>query len=298
MEHILLPTNIEFLDTDQNNVGKVVITPCHQGYGTTLGNALRRVLLSSLPGAAIESVRIKGATHEFAHIDGVLEDVLEIILNLKKVAVKSHSDMPVTLTLTKKGTGEVTAADFDKNADVELVNPEQKICSVTSENLKFEMEVTVGKGRGYVPVEEKDSKNLDLGTILIDSLYTPIRDVGYKVDMIRVGDVTDFEKLMLTIETNGTITPKEAVVQSTKILMDHLNLILERAGEFEQVVPAVVETIEEPAVEAEEEVVVAPSEENEDDIVVKPITIEDDEEVTTEKTAKKAKKAKKTKITE
>jgi len=280
MEHILLPTNIEFLDTDQNNVGKVVITPCHQGYGTTLGNALRRVLLSSLPGAAIESVRIKGASHEFAHVDGVLEDVLEIILNLKKVAVKSHSDVPVVLTLTKKGVGDVTAADFDKNADVELVNPEQKICTITDDKLKFEMEVTIGKGRGYLPVEEKDSKNLDLGTILIDSLYTPIRDVGYKVDMTRVGDVTDFEKLTLTIETNGTITPKAAVVQSTKILMDHFALILERAGEGE-IEPVVEEAV--PQVEPEE------------DVMVKPIEIEDEEDVVA---VKKPKKAKKTKIAE
>lgn len=279
MEHILLPTNIEFLDTDQNNIGKVVITPCHQGYGTTLGNALRRVLLSSLPGSAIESVRIKGASHEFAHVDGVLEDVLEIILNLKKVAVKSHSDVPVILTLTKKGTGEVTVADFDKNADVELVNPEQKICTVTDEKLKFEMEVTIGKGRGYVPVEEKDSKNLDLGTILIDSLYTPIRDVGYKVDMIRVGDVTDFEKLTLTIETNGIITPKEAVVQSTRILMDHFALILEHAGEKQ------IEPIAE---------VVAPVE-SEEEVMVKPVEIEDEDDIVVEK---KPKKAKKTKIAE
>jgi len=280
MEHILLPTNIEFLDTDQNNVGKVVITPCHQGYGTTLGNALRRVLLSSLPGAAIESVRIKGASHEFAHVDGVLEDVLEIILNLKKVAVKSHSDVPVVLTLTKKGVGDVTAADFDKNADVELVNPEQKICTITDDKLKFEMEVTIGKGRGYLPVEEKDSKNLDLGTILIDSLYTPIRDVGYKVDMTRVGDVTDFEKLTLTIETNGTITPKAAVVQSTKILMDHFALILERAGEGEIMPVADVS---------------APVEEATDEVFVKPVEMEDEEDVVV---AKKPKKAKKTKIAE
>ncbi|HOX61153.1 MAG TPA: DNA-directed RNA polymerase subunit alpha [Candidatus Magasanikbacteria bacterium] len=290
MENILLPTNIEFLDTDQTNVGKVIITPCHQGYGTTLGNALRRVLLSSLPGAAIESVRIKGASHEFSHIDGVLEDVLEIILNLKKVAVKSHSDVPVILTLTKKGIGEVTVADFDKNADVELVNPEQRICTVTDDKLKFEMEVTVGKGRGYVPVEEKDSKNLDLGTILIDSLYTPIRDVGYKVDLTRVGDVTDFEKLLLTIETNGTITPKEAVVQSAKILMDHLTLILERAGEFEPVVK--------PAEEVKAEDVVS-GEEDENEIFVKPIAIEEeDDDQETEKPAKKIKKTKKTKLTE
>jgi DNA-directed RNA polymerase subunit alpha len=226
MENILLPTTIEFLETDQKNVGKVLITPCHQGYGTTLGNAMRRVLLSSLPGAAIESVKIKGVQHEFSAIDGVLEDVVQVILNLKQVAVISHSDDPVTLSLSKKGSGVVTAGDFDKNSDVEIINPELKIAEVTDDKLNLEMEIVVGKGRGYVPVSEKETKGLDLGTIAIDSLYTPIRDVGYNVELTRVGDITDYEKLEITIETNGTITPKEAIEQSTKILMDHFSLVL------------------------------------------------------------------------
>jgi DNA-directed RNA polymerase subunit alpha len=230
MEHILLPTTIEFVETDQLNVGKVVITPCHQGYGTTLGNALRRVLLSSLPGAAVESVRINGVQHEFSTIEGVREDVVEIILNLKLVAVKSFAEGPVVLTLKKKGKGDVIAGDFEKNSDVEIVNPDLKIATITDDKKVLEMEITIGKGRGYVPVEEKDAKSLDLGTILIDSLYTPIRDVGYNVELTRVGDVTDYEKLNLNIETNGTISPKEAVHQSTKILMDHFALILDVAG--------------------------------------------------------------------
>lgn len=230
MEQILLPSTIDFVDTDNPNIGKMVITPCSQGYGTTLGNALRRVLLSSLPGSAIESVKISGAQHEFSTVDGIKEDVVEIILNLKQLAVKLHVDEPVTLSLTKKGKGVVTAKDFDKNADVDIINGDFEIATIT-DNITLEMEVTVGKGRGYVSVEKKDVKNLDLGTILIDSLYTPIRDVGYRVEMTRVGDVTDFEKLTLNIETNGTITPREAVSQATKVLMDHFALVLDISGD-------------------------------------------------------------------
>lgn len=232
MEDILLPTTIEFTDGDQPNVGKVVITPCQKGYGTTLGNALRRVLLSSLPGAAIESVKIDGVQHEFSAIEGVQEDVVEIILNLKQVAVRCFSDEPVVLSLTKKGKGDITAADFEKNSDIEIVNPDLKIMTVTDPKKEISMEVVIGKGRGYVPVEAKDSKSMDLGTIAIDSLYTPIRDVGYNVESTRVGDVVDYEKLVLNIETNGTITPKRAIEQSTKILMDHFSLILDIAGDM------------------------------------------------------------------
>lgn len=248
MEHILLPTTVEFIETDQRNVGKVLITPCHQGYGTTLGNALRRVLLSSLPGAAVESVKITGVQHEFSTIEGIFEDIVQIILNLKQIAVKCYSDQPVVLNLKKKGKGDITAEDFEKNSDVEIVNPELKIATITDDKKVLEMEIVVSKGRGYVPVEEKDAKNLDLGTILIDSLYTPIRDVGYNVELTRVGDVTDYEKLTLTIETNGTISPKDAVQQATKILMDHFALILDAAGN------STVDLREDISVEEEKEV--------------------------------------------
>lgn len=244
MEHILLPSTIEFQETDEKNVAKVIITPCQQGYGTTLGNSLRRVLLSSLPGAAVESVKINGVQHEFSTVDGVQEDVVEIILNLKQLAVKSFSDEPVTLSLRKKGIGDVTAVNFEKNSDIEIVNPELKILTITDAKKEVEMEVTINKGSGYVPVSEKEGKNLDLGTILIDSLYTPIIDVGYRVEMIRVGDITNYEKLTLKIETNGTITPKEALSQSTNILMDYLGLILE-ASELDPVNSKVKEITEE-----------------------------------------------------
>jgi len=247
MEHIQLPSTIEFQETDQPNVGKVVVTPCHQGYGTTLGNALRRVLLSSLPGAAVESVKVDGVSQEFSAVEGLREDMIELILNMKQVAVISHTEELVTLSLTKKGAGPVTAGDFDKNADVEIMNPELVLGHITDAKKELQLEVTIGHGRGYVPVAERNTKDLDLGTIAIDALYTPIRDVGYNVEMTRVGDVTNYEKLTISIETNGTITPKDAVVQATKILMDHFALVLDPDS-----TPVAVEEVAE---EAKEEVV-------------------------------------------
>lgn len=254
MEHIFLPTSVAFEETDRPHVGKLVISPCHQGYGTTLGNALRRVLLSSLPGAAVGAIKIKGVQHEFSGIDGVLEDMIQIILNVKQMAVKSYSNSPIVLTLTKKGIGEITAGDFEKNADVEVMNKDLKLMTVTDKNKEIEMEIIVEPGRGYVPVAEKDAKNLDLGTILIDSLYTPIRDVGYEIQLVRVGDVTDFEKLVLTIETNGTVTPRDAVEQATKILMDHFSLVLDASRDGiaeERLAPVELEAVSEEEVEEE-----------------------------------------------
>lgn len=230
MEHIQLPTTIAFHTTAHPHIGELVMTPCSQGYGTTLGNALRRVLLSSLPGAAVESVKINGVPHEFTAIPGVQEDAVEVILNLKQLAVRVFSDEPIMLTLKKKGKGVVTAKDIEKSSDVEIVNEDLVIAHVTDDKATLDMDITVGKGRGYVPVSQKNTKDLDLGTIAIDSLYTPIRDVGYNVDMTRVGDVTNYEKLTMTIETNGTIAPEEAVTQATQILMEHFALVLEAGG--------------------------------------------------------------------
>jgi len=227
-----LPTTVAFEETDKPNVGKLVVTPCHKGYGTTIGNALRRVLLSSLPGAAIDSIKIDGVQHEFSAIEGVKEDVIEIILNAKLVAVRCFSDEPITLSLNKKGKGPVTAGDFEKNSDVEIVNPELVLATLTDASKTLSMDITVKKGRGYVPVSEKETKGMDLGTIAIDSLYTPVRNIGYGVENTRVGDVTDYEKLTITIETNGTINAQEAVAKATTILMDHFTLVLGASGEM------------------------------------------------------------------
>lgn len=242
-----MPSQVEFIKGDANNTGTLLVSPCYHGYGTTLGNSLRRVLLSSLPGSAVEGFKIKGVQHEFTSVDGVKEDVVEIIMNLKQLTVKVFSDDPVVLTISKKEIGKVYARDIKKDANVEIINPDQVICELTSKK-DFEMELIVGRGRGFKPAEEKDRKNYDLGTILIDSIYTPIKDVGYKVDYTRVGDITNYERLTVDIETDGTITPYDAISQSTKILMDHYTLVLDAVSQntvsFESASDANLETNE------------------------------------------------------
>jgi len=247
MENLLLPSKVEFEPGDAPNKGTLVVTPCHYGYGTTLGNTLRRVLLSSLPGAAAEAFKIKGAPHEFTALEGVKEDIVSITLNLKQLAVKVYVDEPVILKIVKKGPGEVRASDIEKNSNVMIANKDLLIATLTSSKT-FEMEIIVGRGRGFKPVEEKDKKNYDLGTIVIDSIYTPIKDVGYSVEYTRVGDITNYEKLLLNIETNGTMTPRDAVKQSTQIIMDHFAIILDATGE------ASLEEVAMLAAPAEEEV--------------------------------------------
>lgn len=205
----------------------LVIEPFFYGYGRTIGNALRRVLLSSLPGAAVTAVKIKGVQHEFTAISGVLEDALTVILNLKGLRLKSHSEEPVKMILKKSGKGPVTAADFDKNADVEIINTDLHIATITDEKADFEMEITIGRGRGYSPTEERDPSG-EIGLIAMDSLYSPVRNVGFKVEPTRVGEITDFDKLIMKIETDGSITPQEAVQQSVAILLDHYNLIAQK----------------------------------------------------------------------
>jgi DNA-directed RNA polymerase subunit alpha len=183
---------------------------------------------------------------------GVKEDVLQIMLNLKQLVVRVFADDPVTLTLKKKGPGPVTAADIEKNSSVEVVNPELVIANLTGKK-DIDMEIVVGKGRGFKPVEEKDKKNYDLGTIVVDSVYTPVRDVGYKVEYTRVGDITNYERLSISIETNGTITPQEAMRQSTEILMNHFSIILE-AGNSVSAQDGRKEVSEEPVIASTEEV--------------------------------------------
>ncbi|PIT88758.1 MAG: DNA-directed RNA polymerase subunit alpha [Candidatus Magasanikbacteria bacterium CG10_big_fil_rev_8_21_14_0_10_36_32] len=225
MENLLLPSKVEFQQGEQANAGSIVIMPCYHGYGATLGNALRRVLLSSLPGAAVESFKIRGVQHEFTTVEGVKEDVVEVMLNLKQLIVKVYGDEPVVLSLSKKGPGVVTADDFEGNSNVEIFNKDLVIANLTN-NKTFELEVTVGSGRGFKAAEEKDRQNFDLGTIMVDSIYTPVRDVGYHIEFARVGDITNYEKLTVNIETNGTITPSEAMRQATQILIDHFNIVL------------------------------------------------------------------------
>lgn len=247
MENLLLPSKVELLEGSNPNTGSVVITPCYHGYGTTLGNALRRVLLSSLPGAAVESFKIKGSQHEFSTVPGIKEDVVELMLNLKQLVVRVYSDDPVVLNITKKGAGEVTAKDITKNAQVEIINQDLVLATLTDDKYTLDMEIVVGRGRGYKPVEEKDKHSHDLGTIMIDSIYTPIRDVGYVVEYTRVGDITNYEKLTVNIETNGTISPTDALKQSVQILTDHFNIVMDAANRAPVAVEpvAVVEAVTE-----------------------------------------------------
>jgi len=226
MEDILYPSKIELTPGENPNEGILVAEPFFHGYGITVGNSLRRVMLSSLPGAAFTAVRIKGAPHEFHSIPNVKEDILEIILNLKMVRIKCWSDEPVKVTLHVKGEKEVTAADIKTTSDVEIANPKLHIATLTDKNAELEMELTVERGRGYVPTEERGKEKMELGTIALDALFSPVISVGFRNENVRVGDITNYDKLVMTIETDGTITPKEALEQSTKILMNHFNLFM------------------------------------------------------------------------
>lgn len=284
MENFLLPSKIDFEAGENPFSGTITITPCYHGYGTTLGNALRRVLLSSLPGAAVEYFKIKGVQHEFTTLEGVKEDGVEMMLNVKQLAVKVFSEEPVLLMVSKKGPGPVTAGDIEKNAAVEVVNKDLVLCTLTK-NIKFEMEIVVNRGRGYTPVEEKDRQNYDLGTIVVDSVYTPVKDVGYHVEYTRVGDVTNYEKLVLNVETNGTISPRSAIQQATQILMDHFTIILSGAEKsVASAEPPALESAGEPMVG--EEAAAMGSAANEELTLAETDTI-------TEKKSKAKKKAKK-----
>lgn len=224
MEPILLPTKFEITSSEKPNEGILVLEPCYYGYGTTIGNALRRVLLSSLPGAAVTAVKIKGAQHEFSSIALVKEDVLDIILNLKLLRLRLFRDEPVRLSLKVKGERKVTAKDFEKNADVEIVNSDLHIATLTDKKAEFELEVVVERGRGYSPTESRPRVNQEIGMVMIDALFSPVRNVGYRVENARVGEITNYDRLIMTIETDGTVSPEDAVRESAKILMNYVSL--------------------------------------------------------------------------
>lgn len=226
MEMFLFPSKVEYMETDNPNVGKVILEPCYFGYGTTVGNSLRRVLLSSLPGAAVSAVKIDGVDHEFSGKDGIKEDILEILLNLKRLRLKTFGDEPVRLTLEAKGKKVVTAKDIAKNSAVEIINKDLVIATLTDSKAELKMELIVDNGRGYVPKDQKKLEDLEANAMVIDSIYSPVLNVGYKVDDVRVGQTTDYDKLIMTVETDGTITPKEAVEQATQILIDYLQPLL------------------------------------------------------------------------
>jgi len=203
------------------------IEALYPGYGVTVGNALRRVILSSLPGAAITQVKIKGVQHEFSTISGVLEDVIMIMLNLKQLRFKIHSDEPQKVTLKAKGEKEAKGSDFELSSQVELANPKAHIATLTDKKAELEIEVQIEKGLGYVPVEKRNGGKLEIGQIPIDAIFTPIKKVSINVENMRVGDRTDFDRLKIEIETDGTITPESAMAQASEILVNHFSLIEE-----------------------------------------------------------------------
>lgn len=227
---IQLPEKIEVLKEEKEKA-TFEISPLYPGYGVTIGNILRRTLLSSIEGAAIVTVKIKGVNHEFSTIEGVLENVIEILINLKKIRLKLFSDGPVTLQLKASGEKEVKAKDIKATSDVEIVNKEEHIATLTDKKAELEMEITVEKGIGYVPVEQRQKEKISVGTLAIDAIFSPVKNANFAVENIRVGQRTDYNKLILEIETDGTIKPRDALIRSAKIMTDHLNIIGQALGE-------------------------------------------------------------------
>lgn len=226
MEKIPLPSKIEVIKKDEN---RAVFTfePLYPGYGTTLGNALRRVLLSSLPGAAVQAVKIKGADHEFSTLPYVKEDVIGLILNLKQIRFKFFAKEPVKLTLKIKGEKIASAGDIKTTSDVEIVNKKLKIATLTDKEASLEMEITVNAGRGYVPIESREKEIHDIGTIDIDAIYTPIKNVTFNNENVRVEQMTNYDRLILDITTDGTINPSDALQMAADILVDQFNYVKE-----------------------------------------------------------------------
>ncbi|MEA4965830.1 MAG: DNA-directed RNA polymerase subunit alpha [Oscillospiraceae bacterium] len=215
---------IECLDSPENGAyGKYVVEPLERGYGTTLGNSLRRILLSSLPGTAATSIKIAGVQHEFSTIPGVKEDVTEIVLNVKKIIARLHCQGVKTVYIDATGECEVTAGDIKADSDVEILNPELHLCTL-GPDATFNMEITMSHGRGYVPADRNKNPQMPIGVIAIDSIYTPVYKVNYTVENTRVGNMTDYDKLTLEVWTDSTISARDAVSLGAKILTDHLAL--------------------------------------------------------------------------
>ena len=223
--------NIEVAEiSEDKKYGKFVVEPMERGYGITLGNSLRRIMLSSLPGAAVSQVKIEGVLHEFSSIPGVKEDVTEIIMNIKSLAIKNSSETnePKTAYIEFEGEGVVRASDIQADQDIEILNPDLVIATLSGgKESKLYMELTITKGRGYVSAEKNKSEDLPIGVIAIDSIYTPVERVNMSVANTRVGQVTDFDKLTLDVYTNGTLAPDEAVSLAAKVLSEHLSLFID-----------------------------------------------------------------------
>ena len=223
--------------SDDNKYGKFVVEPLERGYGTTLGNSLRRIMLSSLPGTAVTHVKIKGVLHEFSSIPGVKEDVTEIIMNIKNLAIRNNSSTnePKVAYIEFEGEGVVTAADIQVDGDIEIINPDLVIANLSGPDARLEMELTIGNGRGYVGSDKNKEADAPIDVIAIDSIYTPVERVNLTVQNTRVGQVTDYDKLTLDVFTNGALEPDEAVSLAAKVLSEHLNLFIDLSEAAQQV---------------------------------------------------------------
>ena len=226
MQNIPLPITPKVIEKEDNRA-VFEIEGCYPGYGITLGNALRRVLLSSLPGASATGFKIKGVQHEFSTIPGIVEDAIEIILNLKKVRFKLYTDQPVMVFISAKGQKEVKACDIKVSSDVEVINKDVVIATLTDKKSELEMEIKVEKGLGFVPVERRKKEKLEIGMIAIDAIFTPVLKANFEVENMRVGERTDFNRLKIDIETDGSIAPEEAFAQAAEILVNQFKLFLE-----------------------------------------------------------------------
>lgn len=224
MESLPLPKTFKLLK-EEGNESVFVLEPCYPGYGVTIGNALRRVLLSSLPGAAVTAVKIKGVDHEFSAIPGVKEDVIDIILNLKKLYLKSSSTDPIRLILKAKGSKEILAGMADKNDQIEIANPDLKIAILDGKNSEFEMELVISQGRGFSTVEMREGEKLEIGMIAIDAFFTPVRNLNFSIEDMRVGKMTNYDRLTMNITTNGTMSGRDVLDQGAKILVDHFQVL-------------------------------------------------------------------------
>ncbi len=223
---IQTPEQIKVIAKDGNRT-TFEISPLMPGYGATIANPLRRVLLSSLEGVAVTSIKIKGVDHEFSSISGVQEDAIELIMNIKKIKFRLHTDGPVKLTLEVKGDKEVTAGDIKTNTDVEVINPEQHIATLTDKKMEFVMELDIEKGIGYVPVEQRQKEKLAIGMIAIDAIFSPVRLVNFKIEDVRVGQRIDYNKVTMEVETDGSIEPEVAMKNASEILINHFNVVHE-----------------------------------------------------------------------
>lgn len=241
---LIKPNKVEVeRKADARNVGKVVVEPLERGFGLTLGNSLRRILLSSLQGAAVTAVKIAGVQHEFSTIEGVREDVTDIVLNIKAIAVRMHAEGPKRMRILAEGPCEVTAGMIEAGADIEIMNPDLVLCTL-DKGAKLDMEMTVGTGKGYRPASMNRPEEAPVGLIPVDSIFSPVRKVSYEVEDTRVGQITDYDKLTLIVETNGVLTPDDAVAYAARILQDQLQVFINfeepkesQASEVEESLP-------------------------------------------------------------